>query len=249
MIWLQHWLDVICLHFPVPADSLRPLLPSQLELDTYENEAWISLVQFRLKLRPAGLPFVQGFSSLVELNVRTYVRHRGASGIYFLRMFADNSLAICAARWLTPLDYRAGTLGQQCSADSWLGHCESTAEAFRLRFQVRPVAAPKQASSGSLEAWLWERYRLFVGTKSGRLLSAQVEHEAWRIVPLVGEVVCQARLGDDALSSALSRPRLMHYSPGVAARFLPFRAARSSTPDLVASAPQLVRTAAPHAGR
>src|SRR4051794_17678906 len=93
------------LHFAAREDQLRSWLPPQVEVDTLEGRAWLSFVFFRLKLRPARLPFVPALSSLLELNVRTYVRHRGQPGICFLKMYADNRLAIRAARWLTPLCY------------------------------------------------------------------------------------------------------------------------------------------------
>src|SRR4029079_567835 len=110
MTWLQRWTDVLFLHFAVAADELGPHLPPQLEIDTFDRTAWLSFIFFRLKLRPAGLPFLPGFSSLLEMNVRTYVRHRDQPGIYFLRMYADNRLAIHAAKMLTPLCYEHATM-------------------------------------------------------------------------------------------------------------------------------------------
>jgi uncharacterized protein YqjF (DUF2071 family) len=105
MTWSQRWLDCLFLHFPVPAAVLERLVPPRVQVETFGGSAWVSYVLFRLKLRPAWLPPVPGLSALVELNIRTYVRHRGQSGICFLRILADNRLAIAAARLLTPLPY------------------------------------------------------------------------------------------------------------------------------------------------
>src|SRR6185369_14090379 len=110
MIWLQHWTDVLFLHFPLPERQLRPLVPGSIAIDTYGGSAWLSYIFFRLNLRPAWLPNIPGFSSLCELNVRTYVRHRDQPGIYFLRMYADNALAIAASRFLTPLRYEPAAM-------------------------------------------------------------------------------------------------------------------------------------------
>src|SRR5262245_7888988 len=102
MNWSQRWLDCLFLHFPAPPAAVARVVPPRLEVETFGGSAWISYVLFRLKLRPAWLPFVPGFSALLELNIRTYVRHRGQSGICFLRVLAENRLAIAAARLLTP---------------------------------------------------------------------------------------------------------------------------------------------------
>jgi uncharacterized protein len=70
----QKWNEVLFAHWPFRVESVRAQIPAQLELDTYEQQAWISLLpfhinQFRLKLLP---PF-PGASAFPELNVRTYV--------------------------------------------------------------------------------------------------------------------------------------------------------------------------------
>src|SRR5262245_10940134 len=83
MIWSYRWLDCLFLHFTVSAAAVKPLLPPRLEVESFGGSAWISYVLFRLSVRPAWLPAVPGFSSLAELNIRTYVRHRGHSGICF----------------------------------------------------------------------------------------------------------------------------------------------------------------------
>ena len=49
-------------------------------------------------MRLAWLPAVPGFSSLLELNLRTYVSCGGKRGIFFLSMHANNRLAIGVAR-------------------------------------------------------------------------------------------------------------------------------------------------------
>src|SRR5262245_29609107 len=105
MTWIQEWADVLFLHFPVSAAEVQRLLPRGIEVDKFDGRAWIGYIFFRLRVRPAWLPIVPGFSSLLELNIRTYVRCAGQAGIYFLRMYADNHLAIAAARLLTPLCY------------------------------------------------------------------------------------------------------------------------------------------------
>jgi uncharacterized protein YqjF (DUF2071 family) len=249
MIWSQHWSDVMSLHFAVPPTQLMPHLPRHLELDLFDGRAWISFVLFQLRLRPAWLPFIPGFSSLIELNIRTYVRHRGSTGIYFLSMHADNALAIHAARLLTPLHYQAAHFTDTTTSSGRRRiECQSASDArHRLAAEFRPAGPPVTAAPGSMDAWLLERYRLFVGVKDA-LIAADVEHPPWEFQPLqvhVAESTIAEPLGI-ALGPAADAG---HHSSGVTARFGAFRPALSS-PDLnrvPAGLPD--RAIAPHAGR
>ena len=70
----MRWEDLLFMHWPVPADTLRPLIPAGLELDLYDGTAWLGVVPFRMRnTRLRFLPPLPSASSFPELNVRTYV--------------------------------------------------------------------------------------------------------------------------------------------------------------------------------
>jgi uncharacterized protein len=222
MTWIQRWADVLFLHFPVEANQVQCRLPYGIEIDTFEGQAWIGYIFFRLNVRPAWLPALPGFSSLLELNMRTYVRCAGRPGIYFLRMYADNRLAIAASRLLTPLCYEPAKMIDEWRPDG-ARHIEcwpakTGAGSFCLDYSNDSSAT--ELSAGSLDQWLLERYCLFVAQRNGELLEGDVEHAAWR-----ASRVQPVRL-HDTLSRDLGDPSdrrwLMHFSPGVVARFQAF---------------------------
>ena len=60
----QNWRELLFVHWPIPPDELRPLVPPQLDLDLHEGTAYIGLVPFTMTgVRPVGLPPVRGLSS------------------------------------------------------------------------------------------------------------------------------------------------------------------------------------------
>ena len=64
----QTWHDLIFMHWPLPADVVRPALPRELPLDTFDGTAWIGVVPFWIDdLRPRGLPPVPYLSVSPEL--------------------------------------------------------------------------------------------------------------------------------------------------------------------------------------
>jgi uncharacterized protein len=224
--WLQHWTDVLFLHYPVAPNGIAANLPAALEPDTAGGRAWLSFVFFRLRLRPAGLPFVPGFSSLLELNIRTYVRHRGRSGIYFLNMYADNRLAIFASRCLTPLRYELARMGaeQAGKAHRRLTCKTKSTQAARISADYEQPSTVTQACPGSLDAWLLERYRLYVESPNGAILLGVVDHLPWTAAAVEAADVKHELPALNHLALDQS-PALAHHSPGVAATFHAFRPA------------------------
>src|SRR5688500_16938127 len=77
----QNWDHLVFLHWPIDPAIVRPLIPPQLEIDTFDGQAWIGITPFAVThLRILSLPEVPGLDHFVELNVRTYVHFRGIPG-------------------------------------------------------------------------------------------------------------------------------------------------------------------------
>ena len=218
-VWSQRWLDLLFFHWRVPATSLRPHIPVTLEIDEYEGEAWVSLVLFRLRVRPRLLPFLPGVSSLLEMNLRTYVRCNSRPGICFLSADADNRWAIFLARCLTPMPYVRANLRYDHLPGQFQFKGElPSANGFQLSLTCRPISREQEARKGSHDAWLLERYRLFIQDRRERLLCAEVQHPRWRICDLATSV--RRNTIGESFGLELSRaPDRAHYSPGVHAVF------------------------------
>ena len=102
----QIWHDLLFAHWPIPAATMRPLVPNQLDLDTFDDRAWVGVVPFHMSgIRRRGLPAIPGLSRFPELNVRTYVTHGGKPGVYFFSLDAANLPAVWAARRFYHLPY------------------------------------------------------------------------------------------------------------------------------------------------
>src|SRR5262245_22303344 len=88
-IMAMNWEQLAFLHWPVPAELLRPLIPAPLALDTFEGTAWLGVVPFLMSgVRPRFLPALPWFSRFRELNLRTYVTHGRKAGVWFFSLDA-----------------------------------------------------------------------------------------------------------------------------------------------------------------
>src|SRR4051812_19283047 len=90
----QNWSDLLFLHWEVPVEALRLLLPPGVELDTFEGRAYVGLVPFTMTgVRPTLLPAFPPLSNFHETNVRTYVHFQGRDpGVWFFSLDAANSI-------------------------------------------------------------------------------------------------------------------------------------------------------------
>src|SRR5579871_2268047 len=95
----MRWHDLAFLHWPVPAQTIRPLIPPALDVDSYDGKAWIGVVPFRMTgVRPRFVPSLPGLSAFPEINVRTYVTTGGKPGVWFFSLDAAHRLAVWTAR-------------------------------------------------------------------------------------------------------------------------------------------------------
>ncbi|MFO0904830.1 MAG: DUF2071 domain-containing protein [Pirellulales bacterium] len=219
MEYRQCWNNVLFLHWTCSAETLQRRIPAPLQLATFQGQAWVSVILFRLRVRPRWLPYVPGVSNLVELNVRTYVHYQGRTGIWFLGVYADNRLAVRLARWLTPIPYERRSLRYEGTAKDSAVRYQWRPDSFLSARPVGPIAA---AAPGSLDEWLLELYRLFAAVNSRRLEEAEVVHPRWLVQPVEVEGAAD-EIGQE-LGLSLSRsPEVTHYSPGVRAEFARFR--------------------------
>src|SRR4030095_17225562 len=76
------WHDLLFQHWPIPESVLRPLIPPELELETFDGSAWLGVIPFTMTVRPRGVPRLLA-SRFPEVNVRTYVRPQGGAGVWF----------------------------------------------------------------------------------------------------------------------------------------------------------------------
>jgi uncharacterized protein YqjF (DUF2071 family) len=213
------WHDLSFLHWRVPAAQLRALVPTTLEIDTFDDEAYVGLVPFTMtKVRPRWAPPIPGLTSFHETNVRTYVHHRGADpGVWFFSLDAASRLAVLAARTLFHLPYHPARMTLE-----WREREVSYAsERVRppplpatCRVTCRPVGAPAAARLGSREHFLAERYLLYTQDRRGRLLRGQVHHAPYPLQP--AEVIaCDESLLAAAGIVRPAEPPIAHYASGV----------------------------------
>ncbi|HWO43308.1 MAG TPA: DUF2071 domain-containing protein [Candidatus Eisenbacteria bacterium] len=179
----MRWHDLLFLHWPLRRDAIEPLIPKAVELETFDGWCWIGVVPFRMSgVRPPFFPLSMAFP---ELNVRTYVRAKGKSGVWFFSLDAASPLAVRVARWFGLPYYNARiTVLPQAEViryESVRFHAHSYAA--ELIASYRPTGPSYHAKPGSLDHWLTERYSLFGALRPGRVVYGEIHHPQWALQP------------------------------------------------------------------
>jgi len=177
---------LLFVHWRVPVASIRDLIPTELEIDTYDGNAWIGLVPFYMSnVRPAYLPAVPWISNFCETNLRTYVyREDEKPGVWFFSLDAARLIPVLIARAKWSLNYFWSEMslirnGQRIDYHS---HRKSKADSAATRIQAevgtkfQPEDEPEHVDS--LEFFLAERYLLYAKNGS-QLLRGQVHHKPY----------------------------------------------------------------------
>jgi uncharacterized protein YqjF (DUF2071 family) len=182
----QTWEELLFAHWRAEVDGLRALLPPGVELDLFEDEAWIGVTPFRLTgLRARGLPPLPFLSSFLELNTRTYVTAGGKPGIWFFSLDAGSELAVEGARRGYKLPYYRAEIRAEWD-DGWLSYesrrRDSRGEPAAFRARYRPIGDEIDPDPRSLAHFLTERYCLYA-LDEGQLKRAEIHHPPWPLRP------------------------------------------------------------------
>ena len=176
------WRHVLFANWPVDPDVVESHLPKGLTVDTYDGQAWLSVVPYtNVTVRPSGLPRTAGFR-LPELNLRTYVSAGNEPGVYFFSLDADGLLGVVGARLFHHLPYYYARIDLTVS-DNHIQftsrRCHPGARPVDFAVTYSPSGEEFKSDPGSLAEFLTERYRYYTEAPDGSVRYANVHHERW----------------------------------------------------------------------
>lgn len=182
----QVWSSLFFAHWPLPVAMLRPLVPAGLEIDTFDGDAYVSIVAMEMtKCSIRGLGTVPGESSFPEINLRTYVKHGGKAGVFFIRCDADALFSDLAARLVFHLPYTPAAMSRSTQADG--------STMFRSKRSLPPIPDATYVATfkplgpasipvpGSRTAFLRNRDYAFAQRPDGGLNLLTLVHDPWLV--------------------------------------------------------------------
>ena len=220
-LFLADWERVLFIHYEMDAAALRKEVP--FEIDLWQGRALVSLVAFTMRdLRPrrggriAAWPF-KPIATHPFLNVRTYVKHEGEPGIYFMTEWLSNRLSVLLGPLLYGLPYRFAQINYRHTHEQGIlaGWVEAPGRSMRFAYEARLSSRPSFDSClpDSRDEFLLERYTAY--TAHGRTRRFfRIWHPPWPQVPV------QISVSDESILTKVwpwfRKARLLgaNYSPG-----------------------------------
>jgi hypothetical protein len=160
------------------------------------------------------MPSIPRLDAFPELNLRTYVTAGGKPGVWFFSLDAGQKLAVRVARRFFHLPYfdakfeiqKAGELVDYSGVRT---HRSAPSATFAARY--RPVGPVYHSLSGTLDAWLTDRYCLYAADSSGRLYRGDIDHKPWPLQPAEAEIKANT-LGDWLGIEMKGDPDTLHFA-------------------------------------
>jgi uncharacterized protein YqjF (DUF2071 family) len=217
-MFYARWDRAVFIHYATEAASLQPDVP--FKLDLRNGRASVSIVAFTLRqMRPRlggriGEWLFKPIATHEFLNVRTYVRHRGELGIYFLAEWLSNPLSVRLGPRTFGLPYRFGRLTYDHAQNSRAlrGIVEAAHGGLAYEGEVCDSEFDP-AESETLTEFVLERYTAFTRNR-GRSRFFRVWHSPWEQAAAEVEVSTASLLAATGAWWKTAECVGANYSPG-----------------------------------
>ena len=211
----QSWQKLLFMHWRLPPESLRPHIPPQLELDTFDGSAWIAVTPFIVRhTRPVFLPAIPWLSDFNEVNVRTYVYFKGVPGVWFFSLDTDSLSAVLGASAAFMLPYKYAQMSFREEADRIFYTSSRGGESGQptaLEATWRRGGMIGEAQPESLEFFLVERYCLYAVDARHQVYRARIHHDPWKLQKAELISLRSTMIESQGLPDPAGDP-LLHYS-------------------------------------
>jgi uncharacterized protein YqjF (DUF2071 family) len=183
------WKKLAMANYPIDAEALRPFLPARTELDTWEGDAYVSLVGFqfnKVRVRGRRIPFHTHFP---EVNLRFYVRYKADGqwkrGVVFVRELVPLPAVAFLANTIFHERYIAIPMRFVEAADGAVlragYHWRFKGRWNGLSLKADSIARPLVAASQ--EEFITEHFWGY-SAHGEHTVEYQVEHPRWDIYPV-----------------------------------------------------------------
>ena len=201
-------------HWPVDPRALQKRIPPDLQLDTFDNLAWIGVMACdvtNVRLRPLlPLPRVSRF---LEVSVRTYVHADDRPGVYFFSLDVSSLLAVKMARSGLRLPYFRASMSMERQPDGLRFRSRRELAPVHAQIDVgyRPAGAVFQAKPKTIEHFLVERYCQYARDHHRRLTRLEVHHAPWPLQTATADLHYNTLVDALDLTTPMRSP-MVHYS-------------------------------------
>ncbi|MBY0120970.1 YqjF family protein [Bacillus sp. S/N-304-OC-R1] len=220
-IMRQAWRHILFIHLPISPERIRNYIHPSLQLDTFDELAWISIVIFKMEgIYPRGFPFISITSPFPEINVRTYVKWKGKPGVHFLSLDVGDWASFTLAKKWYHLPYHSANISLKQRKNTFYF------ESLRRKSELNPILCngiytPNvntfTPGKETLEHWLTERYCFYSTDHRGHIYAGEIHHPPWALQEAKIEIFENTMLAPYNIE--ISEQPIVHFSEGIDSLF------------------------------
>lgn len=218
-LFLARWDRAVFINYSADPEVLQRQVP--FPLDLRDGQAFVSIVAFTLvRMRPRlGGAMTEWILKPIAthefLNIRTYVRHDGEPGIYFLAEWLNNRVSVLLGPRSFGLPYRFGHVDYRHASNG--KSLEGRVDALEGHLHYKGEGCGKDwrpCERGTRSEFMLERYTAFTEQKKRRRLF-RIWHHAWPQAPAEFEVAEDSLIASTGAWWKTAQLIDANYSPGV----------------------------------
>lgn len=185
-MWIAHqnWEHVLFLHWPISEKILRPYIKEPFELQTFNNQAWLTIVLFQATgSRFRSTPTWTTYPDLTQVNVRTYVKlsQINATGVYFLSLSVNSLLATLGANMLFGLPFNSLQTAFKYEPNPYsIQYQMHDHDELLFHIDYKQQSQDSAAEKSELTKFLTERFRILT-IKGEKIIKIPVTHTPWEL--------------------------------------------------------------------
>jgi uncharacterized protein YqjF (DUF2071 family) len=179
------WKNLALCTYKVDPKVLQPYMPSGLEADTINGDAFVSLVAFDFldtKVKGIKFPFHVNFP---EINLRFYVKNNERRGVVFIKEFVPRTMIAFFARVIYNERYKSIPMKSEVTSGDVIDLTHTIKRNGReytlhLKADNKPFMPPQSSTEHFFKEHEWG----FGSTRGGIPLVYRVEHPFWNVFPV-----------------------------------------------------------------
>lgn len=220
----QEWHDILFMHWPVPYEILKPYVPAPFKLETYNGQAWVTVILFQAKnSRLRGMPTSMSYPPFLQMNTRTYIQFDGEPGIYFFSVDVNRLLTVAVAKRILKLPYKLAEMEMAKNNDHILfksKRIKSSHSSTGIVANYQPSAERIANQQGTLPYWLTERYCFWM-IKGSKIIKGPLSHSPWELYDVTFDLNMTAIIPFIPAKYSQVNPSV-HYAKSIHAYLHPF---------------------------
>lgn len=217
------WENLIMANYEVPAAVLEKYLPKGVELDLYNNKAYVSLVGFlfkNVKIFKVPIPFLGTFE---EVNLRFYVKRESNGKTYRGVVFINETVPYRAVAFVANLLYKEHYVVIP-TKHKWSEDAISKTIKYdwlvKNKWNTVEVTAKNELRNmleGSFEEFIFEHYIGYSKVSDTSTESYNINHPKWKTYQVLNaDVKCnfEDNYGKDFAFLNHSTPEVVYLAKG-----------------------------------